>query len=177
MNVNVDNTGDYVVLTSPYHPDLPSSAKAIGGRWSGYAWYFDARDEERVRSLAKDIYGFGEPTVTIRYVVDNRECSGKQLFKFGRLIAERRGRDSQVRLGDGVIIVEGKFPSSAGSSKYPAIASHTTKVVLEIRDVPVNLIDVDDPKIQVIGEMPEENPLASFSDEQLLAEIKRRELV
>jgi len=44
-------------LSSPYHPALPERARALGGKFdrSNKVWIFDARDEERVRELAREI--------------------------------------------------------------------------------------------------------------------------
>jgi hypothetical protein len=90
-------------------------------------WVFDSRDEERVRALARDIYGTdGSPdpggTVSVRIRVDDvqGERGGRpaRLYCFGRLIATRFGRDEEPRLADGVILIEGGFENSAGSHNY-----------------------------------------------------------
>ena len=52
-------------------------------------------------------------------------------------VVHRPGRDSRVTLGEGVVVVTGRFSPSGGSSKYPEIGG--TNIVIEIRDIPLNL--------------------------------------
>ncbi|MCL2089864.1 MAG: hypothetical protein FWH11_01340 [Micrococcales bacterium] len=131
----IETTGDKVTLTGPYNTRLGPRAARIGGRWdpSGRRWVFDARDEARVRDLAREIYGTADDLVTVRVAADDLPGT-KALTLDGRLVAERRYRDDPVRLGYGVIIVSGSFDTSAGSTKYPFVGS--SDVVLEVRDVP-----------------------------------------
>lgn len=141
--ISLDN--GRIALQSPYHPDIPSRAKNIGGRWNSTRkqWTFDARDESAVRDLAREIYGTdgsqAADLVTIRVGVDRDADSSDTWFAYGRQIAHRRGRDEQVRLGEGVVIVEGGFPRSGGSVKYPQLRAESG-TVLEIRDVPRTLV-------------------------------------
>jgi hypothetical protein len=146
VNVRVERSGDRVTVIAPYHPQFPASARQAGGRWdaAGKRWSFDARDEERVREICRSIYGTDgsveAATVTIRYRVT--DSADNPLWYAGRLIVERRGRDEAVRLGDGVVIIEGRFASSGGSMKYPRL--EPSDVVLEIRDVPAGLVTESD---------------------------------
>ena len=141
--VKVTVSGSKVSVVSPYSPEFPPRAKELGGKWRAPAWEFDARDEERVRALLMEVYGTdGRPveTVTIRYRIgtERYESKRRELWVAGRQVARRPGRDSQVILGDGVVVVEGSFPSSAGSRANPQIGGDG--VVLEIRDVPASLV-------------------------------------
>ena len=154
-----------IKLSAPYHPGLPDKAKAIGGRWSSErkAWYFDERDEERVRKLAQEIYGTrgeGEQVdiVTVRVNLDDVEgAKYGSLFLFGREIASRRSRDQRVRLGDGVIIVKGGFPASGGSMRNPSLAPEEG-TILEIRDVPLSLVQAAKFTVEIVPETREEAP-------------------
>ncbi|MFL5997630.1 MAG: hypothetical protein ACJ736_25520 [Streptomyces sp.] len=121
-------------ISSPYHPDWPSAARALSGRWGEGVWVFDSRDEERVRALARKIYdtdGSPDPgsTVSVRIDVDNvqgeRGGQPARLYEFGRLIATRFGRDEEPRLADSVILIEGGFEDSAGSHNYISSALWT----------------------------------------------------
>lgn len=132
------NNGGRLAVKTPYHPDMPARFRALGGKWQDDArvWTFDIRDEARVRAEVEAVFGSTVPTgrtVTLRWDVSNRYNPARLA---GRVIAERRGRDAEVRLGDGVVVVEGKFPHSGGSAKYPALwnTGHDG-VVVEIRDV------------------------------------------
>lgn len=140
--------GGDVALATPYHPDLPTKAKALGGRWNPEArvWVFDLRDEERVRALAREVYGTdGTPTrtVTVRWAPYGTDWYANPMYKFGREVATRRSRDDAVRLGAGVVVVEGQLPGRGGSAKHPSIGG-ADGVVFEIRDVPADLVVEDE---------------------------------
>jgi len=132
-----------IAAQTPYHPDLPKRFKALGGKWHSDAgvWTFDIRDEARVRAVVEDVFGSLEESgrlVTLRYKVTN--ASGNPVRLAGRVIAERRGRDSAVALGRGVVVVEGYFPNSGGSRNNPSIGLHYgDAVIVEIRDVDANV--------------------------------------
>jgi hypothetical protein len=151
MTVTVTDSGaGKLAVKSPYHPDFSGRAKKIGGRWSASAkvWSFDKRDEERVRKLLVDLFGTdGTPALasdllTIRApatVCEGRHCTfgGSRPMTFwlaGREVARVSGRDSGAKLGDGVILLTGKF-FSAGSVKSPA-CEYKDGTIVEVRDVP-----------------------------------------
>ena len=178
MNVRITERGGRVVLQSPYNPALPARAKRIGGRYDGNTktWQFDPRDLDRVRELARDVYGTdGTPTetVTVRHTVSESDALERELWLYGRLIAQRRGRDEAVRLGDGVIIVEGRFLSWGGSIRNPALGG--AGVVLEIRDVPRALV-TDETTIVTTGTGPDQAALRAriAEPEAELASLRAR---
>lgn len=154
-DVKVTASEDKVTVESPYNPEFPSKARALGGKWSGSkrVWTFDVRDEERVRALCKAIYGYdgnenGEDVdlVTVRYTVTVDDKN--PLWIGGRKVASRIGRDSRVSLGEGVIIIEGEFANSAGSRRYPELidrydAERGVEVTLEVRDAPRSVAEND----------------------------------
>jgi hypothetical protein len=155
------------ILHAPYHPDCPAAAKNLGGVWDGTDWQFDIRDLDRVRDLARTIYGDdGMPTerVTVRVVASAflaaDESTGpvwqrKGLIIAGRTVASVRGRDSGARQGEGIVVEAGRF-DSGGSRANPQIVWSDSTVVL-IRDLPEakarELIDaghaelVDEPQV------------------------------
>ena len=174
VKVYVSETGE-CYLKAPYLSSFPKKARNLGGKWSSEtkAWVFDGRDENRVRQLAVDFYGYGQPTVDIRYKL--WPCYSKDAEGFGRVLVSRLSRDAPVKLGEGVVIIEGKFPLSGGSRNNPTLGN-ASPVTLEVRDVPINLIDQDDEDVEILNKIPADNPLASFSDAEILAELARRNL-
>lgn len=185
MTVRIERQGNSVILSAPYHPDLPARARQLGGKFDGYtkSWTFDSRDEARVRALAREIYGTdGEAskTIAVRVHVD-RFLDARSLWLFGREIARRPERDWAVRLGEGVVVISGGFPASGGSVKNPRLAAEPG-TVLEVRDVPANHADLTTyaDLIEIVTEeqaaqAPETaNPLAEYSTEALIAELRRR---
>lgn len=143
ISVSVQEQDGKCVFIAPYNPGFPHEARYIGGKYNGKErlWEFDLRDMERVKALARKVYGVDGVTpvnlFTIRIKVERH--NNDELWGFGRLIAKRVNRDSQVGLGNGVIVLEGKFKPSGGSAKYPVIGE-CPGVMLEIRDVPEPLI-------------------------------------
>jgi hypothetical protein len=142
-------------LKSPYHPDLPAKARALGGRWVDalHEWSFDSRDVERVRALCRDVYGEDgtereeeRELYTLRVnvcLIPDQNSPG--LWFAGREIMRRPSRDVAIRFGPGCVLVSGTLPSRGGSSKYPRLGipfgSEHEPVVLEIRDVPVAMVE------------------------------------
>lgn len=144
-DINITTAGGKLDVVSPYHPDMPRQAKSLGGRWNsaGRSWVFDQRDEDRVRDMLRSIFGTdGSPAdqadlVTIRWDISGY-CQTKgdnELRLGGRLVASRRTRDADVRLGEGVVLISGGFPGSAGSMQYPALAAKDNTII-EVRDIP-----------------------------------------
>lgn len=141
--ISVQTRDSRLHVTSPYHPAFPAAARRLGGRFDGAtkAWTFDPRDEDRVRELLTDTYGTdgtaqGE-TVTVRADLGQRYGRYREATYYlgGRQIAHRPGRDERVRLGDGVVVVTGGFPSSGGSRAHPDL-NPQEGTVLEVRDLP-----------------------------------------
>ncbi|MFJ4418773.1 hypothetical protein [Streptomyces sp. NPDC088925] len=154
---------------SPYHPDWPSQARDLGGKWRGGAWVFDARDETRVRELARAVYGTDgspdEDTVTVRLPAPHLTGEANRpvaWWAFGREIAARFSRDERVRLGDGVVIVSGGFERGGGSVKYPSLNPKDGTVV-EVRDVPRALVagEEDAEIVEEAGTSPDREALTA----------------
>lgn len=141
MTVKLNIRDGKIYAESPYHPALPSPAKKLGGKWQTPYWVFDERDDERVRAMYKEIYGTdgddAPDLVTLRITVKDEPWSAWRtgVFLAGRLIARATERDSGAILGNGVVIIEGKEPTSGGSLvNWSTIIREGT--VLELRDVP-----------------------------------------
>lgn len=149
---------DRVYCTTPYHPGMSARARALGGKWHAGPkyWSFDVRDKGRVEEMCRTLFGMtgaeGETVevVTLAVTLGGESGhsaavlgSGDEAWICGRQIARRPGRDMAVRLGEGVIILEGTFPSSGGSRNSPSLFNFytTNTVVLEVRDVPKPLAE------------------------------------
>lgn len=141
---------EHVYVTAPFHPGMPPLARSLGGIWTGKSWAFDARDEADVRAMCRKVYGTDgtEEVVdlcdfTIKLTGRGGEetsvlSSSNEVWLCGKQLCRRRSRDADVRLGEGVIIKEGRFPGSAGSARYPSLFNSyaDVEVVLLVRDVP-----------------------------------------
>jgi len=139
--VQMTNGSEKIKLVSPYHPDLPVRAKDLGGKFNGEkkCWYFDVRDEARVRELAISLFGTdGEnnaETVTLRvtFPQGHREYNNG-VYVAGRCIARAWGRKTGAKLGEGVVLLKGNIDS--GGSVQNWYTSIEPGSVFEIRDVP-----------------------------------------
>ena len=145
--VRIELSENRVALVSPYNPALPAKAKLLGGRWDSAqrVWTFDPRDEARVRELARAVYGTdgsaATRTVTVRVVLDHSTPGGQAIYLFGREIANRAQRDDPVRLGAGVVVIDGRFAARGGTGRYPAVFDYEhDPVTVEIRDVPADAV-------------------------------------
>lgn len=142
MMIRFNSNGRTFSVRTPYHPDFPSSARSLGGKWSAPDWTFDARDEQRVRDLCIDLFGTdGTPCelVTLRCKASSSlwDAAGSacELYLAGRMVAKVFSRsDSRAKLGDGVVITEGGF--CGGGSHRDPYATSKTGTVFELRDLP-----------------------------------------
>ena len=59
MPLSIVEQDGRIAVSSPYHPNFPARARGLGGTWDAArrVWLFDAREEERVKSLCREIYG------------------------------------------------------------------------------------------------------------------------
>ena len=59
MPVSIVEQDGRLAVNSPYHPNFPARARLLGGDWdvARRVWIFDAREDDRVRSLCREIYG------------------------------------------------------------------------------------------------------------------------
>lgn len=139
QGVDIKVADGRVVLTAPFHPATADLAHKINGKFTrATGWTFDSRDEERVRDLARRIFGHDGtqcPTVTVRMTLDWQDRQERELWIGGRMTVKRWERDKRVTFGDGVIVISGGFPDSGGSMRNPRLQADQD-TVLEIRDVP-----------------------------------------
>lgn len=183
--ITITTANGKIAVKSPYHPSFVSAVKRLNGSWNGAAgtWTVDARDEQAVRDICRQVYGTdgSDNPVLVDIRITLSGTSDDSLFDYGRLIAQRRGRDERVKLGDGVVIVDGRFPASAGSRNNPKLMNFDDVVVLEVRDVPECLVDDDctvvrrpenDQVPQTVETIDADaRPFASMTDEQLATAI------
>lgn len=149
QNITVTKQDDTLLVTSPFHPDFSPLARNLGGRWLAAAktWQFDARDEQRVRELLKDLFGSDgtpvapEDLVTVRAgaAACEAKAGGSEYWLCGRQVARVLGRDAGARLGDGVVLLSGDV-DSGGSRKNPRLFA-SDDCVFEVRDVPRELAE------------------------------------
>lgn len=149
INVYTNEGGRLAVIT-PYNEDFIAGARRLRARWDGSvkAWTFDPRDSERVENLLHKVFGYvtnpsGE-VATVRVSLNHDNAGEKTVSFAGREICWRRYRDADVQLAPNVVIVEGNFWGRGGSMKYPAVIDNHVEVVLEVRDVPIEALEIEE---------------------------------
>lgn len=161
MNVRVNVEGETLFVVCPFDQEFLSAARLIGGSFGGdKRWRFDARDEQRVRELLRQVFGTdgtredGADLVTVR--VHLRPCEtdqrGQATAVFaGRRIATRPSRDEPVRLAMNVVLVEGQLSPDGGSVARPSIDAPSAAIV-EVRDIPRATLELAEPGSYTIVE-------------------------
>jgi DNA repair protein RadC len=76
-----------ISVSSPYHPNFPPRARSLGGIWdtARRLWVFDASDEDRVRSLCREIYG-----------TDGQECGTTGAARFPDAVGNGRSEFAEA---------------------------------------------------------------------------------
>jgi DNA repair protein RadC len=59
MPLSIVEQDGRIVVNSPYHPNFPARARALGGNWDALRrlWVFEAGAVEQVKSLLHEVYG------------------------------------------------------------------------------------------------------------------------
>ena len=94
MPVSIVEQGGRIVVGTPYHPNFPARARLLGGDWDAlrHVWIFDAREDDRVRSLCREIYG----TDGVALIPDG-EGQGRNEFSEGTALPHYFGHRQRLR--------------------------------------------------------------------------------
>lgn len=169
---------DQLQVRSPINPLFGQRAKKIGGRWDPReaAWVFDARVDDKVRALCIDCYG--NDGTTFQELVDLRikflrdlVASKGPITVFGRIIGSAKARDSGARLGNGVVLEEGKISSAGSYVNWTTTVDAGTVVLLF--DVPKALVVASEPKSVEINIVKSSQPTSEDHAAELSAERGR----
>lgn len=174
---------DKLEAFSPYHPDLPSKAKKLGGKWDAYSkcWKFDVQDLELVTDLYSKVYGaVDSPTikqpvklVTVKLESLQKDSSYQSgLYIGGRCIGSATGRDSGARQGEGIVFHTGSITSGGSVKNWRTILNEGS--VFEIRNFPeskIAEIDLDTYKILEVTTPTSSKELLEKEKEKLLARL------
>jgi hypothetical protein len=134
-----------IKVTSPYNQKFVNKARNLRGKWKENAWWFDDSIVDYVRDLMMDCFGttgeapYENVDLLVKDFSDRGDRAAVELF--GRTIAKAWGRDSDAKLGDGIILVEGKV-SSGGSVKN--WATYVENATFIIQDFPLPAIELPD---------------------------------
>lgn len=124
MCIKVKEYHRTIGVVAPYNADFVQRAKMIRGRWdsAGKMWVFPIDCADVVRETLRAVYGEDGSEckrVNVRVTVTDDLSEGESIVFCGWNICRRFGRDSAVKMAEGVALISGGFPSSGGSAKYP----------------------------------------------------------
>ena len=178
--VHLDKVGEKILIKAPYCDEFRSSAKAMGAKWDGEssAWTFHASQEESVKDMMFEAFGEtpGQPVelVSIHLEIQPGGHMPNPTHIGARRVAERRGRDYQVNLGENVFLLAGKFPASAGSRNNPEIGAEPGLKLL-IQDIPIGLARQEKDRwrpgtISIVGE-DVGRPVYTVDEEKIMEKL------
>jgi hypothetical protein len=172
MDVFVLKRGPRLLTGAPYHPEFPSRAAELEGKYlGGPLWTFDLEREELVRTAIVDIFGTDDmlvaPKVTVSVnltamVRAESSPSLDSLWLFGRALATRKTPKRSVRLGEDVYLRSGGFPTRSPNPDQPELAWRA-ETELTVMGVPAG-----HKHLALLGVTSEPEP----TDTQTLLELK-----
>lgn len=170
--ITITELAGLLSVVAPYDKKFVAAARRAGGRWNRDAksWVFDARDRGAVEAALTECYGWapaGAPTGDFRITLTSSNAEGREVRLMGRTIARRWRRDSTVVIGEGVAVIDGDFPSRAGSLSRPAILDMgDAPVTLVVRDLPVSVM-ADEDLVETYAITPAPAAAADLADADL----------
>jgi hypothetical protein len=173
IQIRIEETEQSIKLYAPYSPLNNKDYKSRGGRWDkdSSAWVFPKT--EATQKMLAELFGAPSEIVTAKVEYKDIEVFENFWQCGGYVVASRRGRDYPARIADGVQVTKGQFRDSCGSAKNPKVGYSSDG--LEFSLVCYRSF-AESKKLEIVSVDSSFNPLAAFSDAQLLAEIKRRGL-
>lgn len=168
MQIQITIDGDQTRIRAPFNADNNSAFRARGGKFDSDSKSWVLRTEQAA-PLIRELWGESEEIVKVKVPVEKLSGYGT-LSIGGYTLATRRGRDYTADIIEP--LVAGTIPSCGGSMKSPKVnASSDAVFELEMRR------DFAERHGLIEAAPVAPNPLATFSTDELLAEIKRREIV
>ncbi len=163
-------------VQTPYNADFVTALKrrVPSAHWTGKTWLFDEASRPDVEALVAEFYPTGLQTVRITWPAldrDKPQIDGVDLATINRdLWGWKRNCSIEFR-------VISESVESGGSGRYPGLFG---ELVIEAKIRPGANISPTPESVEVIEDaQPEaapeiENPLAQFSDQDLIAELRGR---
>lgn len=131
--VRVEKKDGYLYVTSPYNKAFIAQAHLRNARWNKPCWVYPVDKYDLLCADLEQCYGESPAMdagdkVDCLYTVTSYATSGCVMQ--GIVLAERRYRDSAVKLASNVDIIAGEFPISGGSRKTPQVDAPEGLVLL-----------------------------------------------
>ncbi len=188
MEIKVEKTDSGINLFFPYHEGAKNAIKNLGGRWNAAerCWTVQPEMEQEARQVLIDAFGTDGSTEVATVTVRVRAL--RDVFVYGddgpvtccgKVLARAWGRDSGAKVGEDVALLSGDIGSGGSRKNWKAWVGEGAEFKLvNVLPARVNEYDADEFEVTVIeGEERVNNPLAQYSDDDILAEARRRGLI
>jgi hypothetical protein len=172
MDVFALKRGTKLLTGTPYHPEFPSRAAELDGKYlGGPVWSFDIEHESEVRAALREIFGTDDmlsvPKVTVtvnltELVKSEANSRLDTLWLFGRPLVTRKTAKRSVRLGEDVYLRSGGFPTRSPNLAQAELAWR------EGTELTVAGVPVGHKHLVLLGVTSEPEP----TDTQTLLELK-----
>lgn len=182
----IESENGKIFVTSPYSSEFINGCRRLNGKWDKErkVWVFDCRLESEVSDYMLDVFGTDSDNYEkVDVIVDLTNYQENNYFTFAgirRLYREYRDYDVKIT---GCSVISGGFKDRGGSRNNPALAPlDGTKI--KIFDVPKDFAlkrlnehnDIEIIEHNNAEEKVETNPLINFTTEELIKELRRREI-
>lgn len=185
--ISIRTEADKAYISSPFNPEFVKKIHSIGSaKWHAATkeWQVPVESLEDAKQVLRDVYGTdgsenSEPKVTVKLTIDDNVDLGDiqsidnelVMTLFGREIMSARGRDSGVKVADGVT-VKGKY-KSGGSMKYPTIefGKGTEIIVYNVPESLAKKAKVKHATVEIVSEPKIDRQALLDEKERLLKRI------
>ena len=124
-----------ILVRGPYNTSFIARAKVLRGQWNPIdeLWVFPGEHEARVRLLCATWFGTdgsAPPDLVDVHLVFHQSYSqdGPEATIFGRVIVNARGRTATIRVGEGVVFIEGDAFSEAVGTRRSTVVAASSRV-------------------------------------------------
>jgi hypothetical protein len=171
--MNIEKTENGYQIKCSYAPRHISRFRTMGGKWQAPYWVFPPMSLKMITDYVSEQWGLGDADTDVLVpVTDERDG---QAYWIGYVLASRKGRDWAAQLVDSTGCDQ-PIPSSGGSMKSPRVnAPSEARFALRIpREFAVRHGLLPEATTEHPQAPVTPNPLAQFTSEQLLDELRSR---
>lgn len=179
MSVIVKQRDGKLCVKCDFNRDFINEVKSLGGTWHSPYWCVPEENGEQLSILLLRIYGEDgteQERVTVVVLLDFlKEDRANAVYRMdGKILCQRRTRDSRVQLGEDVVLLSGGFGDSGGSSSRPLVNANP-KTSLRVSNVPMLLFErfKDSPGVRLYEEKPETTEAVTVRRRKIMSEISQ----
>lgn len=146
--VKVIKVNGKIKVTSPFHSELPSRARALGGKFdkSSKEWVFNEKAYDEVKVVYEEIYGeFDAPVEKVDVKIrlkDSIAAEQKSIYICGVQIARAFDRDGGAKTSENCVLNDCCATSGGSRKNWTTVIAITGEdPYIKIFDIPVKSIE------------------------------------